>query len=85
MKKLSNEEKWNISKQIAKQLPKGADVKNMSKADLAKYDERCNLLVEHLSQYDGKDYDENDTLDYFLTLLSFHVAARRDGYEVEQN
>ena len=75
MKKLSPEERWNLAKQIAKQLPEGTDVKNMSKADLVKYDERCNLLVEKLSKYDGKDYDEDDTLDFFLTLVSFHVAA----------
>ena len=85
MKKLSNEEKWNIAQQIAKQLPEGADVKNMSKADLAKYNERCNLLVEHPSQYDGKDYEEEETIDYFLTLVKFHVAAYKAGYKVERD
>lgn len=84
MKKLSNEEKWNIAQQIAKQLPEDSDVKSMSKAELAKYDERCNLLVEHPSQNDGKDYDEDDTLDYFLTLVSFHYTAHSAGYKVNK-
>ena len=81
--KLTSNQIWEMAQRVAVKLD-GICVENMSKADLAKYDERCNALVEHPSQNDGKDYDENQTLDYFKTLVKFHMAAHDAGYKVEK-
>lgn len=80
--KLTSNQIWEMAQRVAVKLD-GICVENLSKADLAKYDERCNALVEHPSQNDGKDYDENQTLDYFKALVKFHVAAHDAGYKVE--
>lgn len=80
--KLTSNQIWEMAQGVAVKLD-GICVENMSKEDFAKYDERCNALVELPSQNDGKDYDEIQTLDYFKTLVKFHVAAHEAGYKVE--
>ena len=75
--KLTSNQIWEMAQRVAVKLD-GICVENMSKADLANYDERCNALVD-----DGRDCDENQTLDYFKTLVKFHAAAHDAGYKVE--
>ena len=67
----------NVAAQITKT---GNNVTDMSRDELAAIDSRCANLIENPSQYDGKDYDETETLDYFKVLVKFHMAViKKEG------
>lgn len=81
--KLTSNMIWDMAQAVAAKVD-SSDAENLSKAELIKIDSRCCHLIETPSQYDGKDYDEDQTLDYFLTLVKFHKAARNAGYRVDR-
>lgn len=83
--KLTAEQIWemavNMAAKMIEENKTSDEVKSMSRDELAAIDSRCAELIEHPSKYDGKDYDENQELDYFRTLTAFHMAAQKKEAE----
>lgn len=79
MKKLSKEEMWQMAESIAKILKNEgftpSSLSEIGKQEMAKYDERVNGMPATFSMFSGKDYDEDDTFDYFRVLVKFHLAC----------
>lgn len=84
--KLTSKQIWEMAQNVATKITVDADIMiGMTRDELTDIDSRCAGLVESPSQYDGKDYDETQTIDYFKTLVKFHMAARLAGYKVERD
>ena len=80
--KVTPEQVWEMAKNVAAHaIENGKDVTTLSRDELAAIDSRCENLIENPSQFDGKDYGETETLDYFVTLVKFHKAVMEDQKE----
>lgn len=75
--RLTPEMIWEMAKNVAAHVVANEkDVMAMSRDELAAIDSRCENLIVNPSQFDGKDYDETEELDYFKTLVRFHVGQK---------
>ena len=83
--KLTAEQIWgmavNMAAKMIDQNKTSDEVKSMSRDELAAIDSRCAELIENPSKHDGKDYDENQELDYFRTLVAFQMAVQKKKTE----
>lgn len=80
MKKFSAEERWAMAKEIASKMREEgfgiSDIEGMDKFEMSKrFDERVKDMPVSLSMFDGKDYDEDDTFEYFVSCVKFHFNA----------
>lgn len=82
MADLSKMEMWDLAIKVAKDLQKFTapekELEGMSKEDFAKYDARLSELPLRWRDVRQDGGDEDDTLEYFKTLVKFHVAVLKN-------
>lgn len=80
MKKLNSTQSWELAKKAANHFFKlyysENEVLEMDKFEMAKKLDEISIseMPDKTSNYDGKDFDEEDTFPYFQTLIKFHYA-----------
>jgi hypothetical protein len=79
--KLTKEEMWNMADSVATAMvQKGyclSDLDDIDKFEMGKkFDMRITEMPTTISQFDGKDYEEDDCFDYFKTLVKFKLAGK---------
>lgn len=79
---LTKMEMWDLAVSVAKDLQKFTNPENelewMNKEDFAKYDARLSELPAKWRDTRADGGDEDDTLEYFKTLVKFHIAVLKN-------
>lgn len=82
MANLSKMEMWDLAIEVAKDLQKftnpAKELDEMKKEDFAKYDARLSELPAKWRDTRADGGDEDDTLEYFKTLVKFHIAVAKN-------
>ena len=82
MAQMSKMEMWDLAVSVAKDLQKFTapekELEGMSKEDFAKYDARLPELPVKWRDTRADGGDEDDTLEYFKTLVKFHIAVLKN-------
>lgn len=82
MAQMSKMEMWDLAIEVAKDLQKFTapekELEGMNKEDFAKYDARLPELPAKWRDTRADGGDEDDTLEYFKTLVKFHIAVLKN-------